>query len=838
MALFTSLLLAAIAGNDAVRKRAVQQSSSLLVPVDVREPDRTLFPPQRRFPLEPANTEVQGPKHTNKFWGNWVVDDANVGIAIYPSPYTLKFQHVGDSPAGGLIVMKGETDYQGSFFTTHWTPDFVFGAIEDFQGMHTVVKEQHFGVHVQVRPAAGSNCTVTYPIFAGMAYPTARYEGGCTPRVTSPYDLRLVEKVRAGVWRFQKNAFNKEYRVYLLTPDGEFVDDSYNFDAQGNLNKQLNGWVRFADLQQLSDTEVLDQHANTILVGWTLEVEEGVVRYNFETVGPSGKQLLHWAYANHVAFLDSGASIEAGLTRTRSPVKGNMIPFVGGNQWTFKVDLTEALNVDFLPPLEPKSEHVDEIRAALDADWEWFASNWRLALHKRDHYFSGKGFQKLATVCHMMAKFKGKAHADTTACAGVLKQAFQCMYKRDVADGSDRRLAGPDGEWSQEEGCWWSPFGSWYDESWGGIPSRWMDAPTCGLDFGNGCYNDHHYHWGYYVVSAAMLVELMPEMKDDAAFVDFINMFVRDVANPSEDDPYFPQFRAFDWFDMHSWSRGLKPDPNGKDQESTSEEVNFHYGLLLWGKVLGNDKMQKLGATILTVASRALQEYFLMKRDNPNHPQSFSKYHVTGIFFQNKVHLTTWFGMDTRYIHGIQMLPLTAGLFLSRKPDFCFEEWIDELAGLTIDHTDPWWSILLTGNLAMHSPEEAWPHLVQMERDNFDDGLTKSWALYWTSVQEAGGARPTPTPTPAPPIGGGPGGPGTGGPYCAPGQLCPGGLQCPASGDCSDAGSPSPVAPSPLPPPTPTGAPVVYCNPFTDPPQRCPSGDVCPQCGSNPCACP
>jgi len=245
-----------------------------------------------------------------------------------------------------------------------------------------------------------------------------------------------------------------------------------------------------------------------------------------------------------------------------------------------------------------------------------------------------------------------------------------------------------------------------------------------------------------------MLVELMPEMEDDQAFVDFINMFVRDVANPSTDDPYFPQFRAFDWFDMHSWSRGLVPNSEGKDQESTSEEVNLHYGAMLWGRMIGNEKLEKLSATMLTVASVALQEYFLNLRDNRNHPASFSRHHVTGIFFQNKVELSTWFGKDLRYIHGIQMLPLTAGVMLSRTPTFAFEEWYDILKDITIDYTDPWWSILLTGNLALHSPDEAWDYLIQMpplsnqEGGAFDDGLTKAWALYWTSIQPAGGERP------------------------------------------------------------------------------------------------
>jgi endo-1,3(4)-beta-glucanase len=389
-------------------------------------------------------------------------------------------------------------------------------------------------------------------------------------------------------------------------------------------------------------------------------------------------------------------------------------------------------------------------------------------------------------ICLMLSKFYGKDHADTQACANVLKSGFRCMYDRSVSDGSDRKLE-IDGEWVQNEGCWWSPFGTWYDESWGGISSRWIDAPVCGLDFGNGCYNDHHYHWAYYVVSAAMLVELSPSMKDDTAFVDFVNMFLRDASNPSSSDPYFPQFRTFDWFDMHSWSRGLKANVDGKDQESTSEEVNLHYGMLLWGRAIGNSQMEKLGATMLTMSSRSLQEYFLMRRDNPNHDPKFAKNHVTGIFFQNKVHLTTWFGPDNKYIHGIQMLPLTAAIPLSRGVDFSIEEYQDNLMNEEMSLTDAWTSVLQTGNIALHDPEAAWEKLTAIAPGNYDDGLTKSWALYWTAIQTKaeGGPQPTQAPsTPAPPPPGS--APAPGGIFCNPdpslGQMCPGNIPCPQCG--------------------------------------------------------
>ena len=48
-----------------------------------------------------------------------------------------------------------------------------------------------------------------------------------------------------------------------------------------------------------------------------------------------------------------------------------------------------------------------------------------------------------------------------------------------------------------------------YEETWGGVCS------TCGLhdeqcDFGNGMYNDHHFHYGYHIYTAAVLARADP----------------------------------------------------------------------------------------------------------------------------------------------------------------------------------------------------------------------------------------------------------------------------------------------------------------------------------------
>ena len=112
-----------------------------------------------------------------------------------------------------------------------------------------------------------------------------------------------------------------------------------------------------------------------------------------------------------------------------------------------------------------------------------------------------------------------------------------------------------------------------YDNIWGGSPSSDGYNQNCGADFGNVCYNDHHYHYGYWITSAAMLAYLSPEMLDSSKFNELVNIWIRDTMNLSKNDSFFPTFRSFDLFDLHSWSRGLQHNGDGKDQVSQVVEL-------------------------------------------------------------------------------------------------------------------------------------------------------------------------------------------------------------------------------------------------------------------------
>ncbi|CAJ1381995.1 unnamed protein product [Effrenium voratum] len=716
---FASTLLLAAIGPRLV-------AGSLLQALSNERPDPAVFPsPETPHHLPPAGTNVTGPKSTNKFWANWVVEEGR-DLAIHPMPYVLKFEssppNMKISRSSAPHIVYGDSQTNGPdkvrYYFSPFINEFGLGAVESAgpEG-HVVVKEGLFGLHAEVRGPSGTDRRILFPIYSGMAYVSGLYEG-FTPQVTSERALLLLEPVADGIWRLLNNG-GKEFRLYAIDTAGNFADASFEFGPDGKMNKAFHGWIRLAEVQAPEDHAILDLHAPAVLIDWELDVPGGgAVKYHFTKHASVPTQLLHFAYPHHEKLMTGNTQQVAQLTRMRAPTKGRMAG-VTGDQWHLQISTAEEDGLDFLPKTEPRGDRVGDLTQKAVDTLAWFldGDQWKQAMFKGSYYFSGKGFQKVAYTCLLLEKFHGLASTHTQNCADILKKGFQCLYVPGTA------------------GCAGAPMGLYYDHWWGGAASRegFSDKGCRTADFGNACYNDHHYHFSYFVVSAAALVKLQPEMAADAGFVSFVDTLIRDTTNPSSQDGYFPVFRSFDWFDLHSWSRGVIPSADGKDQESTSEELNLLYGIRLWGVALQRTALRDLGTTMLALCAATIREFFLMKSDNEHHPADFAANHATGIFFQNKVDYATWFGWRYEFIHGIQMLPVTPALLLTRTQEFCRQEWDNVLSRLPLSPTDPWTSLLLTGTLAIIDPEGAYEKLSAMSPHFMDDGLTWVWSLYWSA---------------------------------------------------------------------------------------------------------
>lgn len=672
-----------------------------------------------------------------------------------------------------------------AYYISRFSASYSMGIKEKTSRDHfTITQEDLMGVHVEVKHSGGQ---VKFPIYRGMPYVSGRYQHA-TPRIASPQGyVRKMTKISKGVFEFlndegapdklwecayyergQNDAWCKSrpvdhgmehnffgnpgspcgdcdccrrptgigdrpygsrYQAFVLDYNGNFIDGDFKNTSSGFVfNRKLDGWVRMAHLVEDQDAAVLQKHAPSILESVQLDVKGvGDFSYKFKRSGNKGVPHLHWGWRHQKMLMQNGDELpERKIHHIMAPTKGKMVPYLG-SEWRLKIDVGRAKRLNLLPDAVPTGSKRKIVEAELDKELQKLtqcgSKSWstlecegpRTWIFTAGFYTNGKGLQKLGTLCLMSRKLFGAGDARTAGCAKLLKKAFKCHY-------------------DSSSGCGGVPR-AYYDTKWGGIASKQgFDNKMCGLaDFGNACYNDHHYHYGYFIHAGAILLKIMPEMKSDSNFVAYINLMIRDISNPSTADKYFPQFRAFDWYDLHSWSHGVTPSADGKDEESTSEDVNAYFGIQMWAKEIGHKNLENTAAMLLSLLSHSAANLFLMKEDNQVHPADYTKNRVTGIFFESKVHYGTFFGADEIFIHGIQMLPLSPALRLARDKEFCKQEWRDVLSkkGLPVPGKSSWSSLLLTGNLAFHKTEDAWNKLLALPE--FDRGLSKSWALYWTA---------------------------------------------------------------------------------------------------------
>lgn len=274
-----------------------------------------------------------------------------------------------------------------------------------------------------------------------------------------------------------------------------------------------------------------------------------------------------------------------------------------------------------------------------------------------------------------------------------------------------------------------------YDRKWKGLVSSAMYITgDPNVDFGNSYYNDHHFHYGYFIYTAACIgyCERMLNNTDRwiRANKTWVNQLVRDIANPHSSDNYFPVNRAFDWWHGHSWAKGLFESGDGKDQESSSEDYHFAYGMRQWGRVSGDNAMTARGDLMLGIMRRTMNLYFLMDSTNTIHPAGFIKNKVTGILFENKVDHATYFGMNPEFIHGIHMIPLSPISAYIRTTRFVQEEWETILQNVVPGVKDGWKGILMA-NYGLINPAGAWDFFTSPGfQDAFlDPGTSKTWYL-------------------------------------------------------------------------------------------------------------
>lgn len=274
-----------------------------------------------------------------------------------------------------------------------------------------------------------------------------------------------------------------------------------------------------------------------------------------------------------------------------------------------------------------------------------------------------------------------------------------------------------------------------------------------------------------------MIAHIDPSWLAEGQNRAWVNSLIRDYANPSAADPYFPVSRMFDWYHGHSFAHGLFESSDGRDQESSSEDTMAAYALKMWGVVSGDANTAARGNLMLAVQARSLNNYFLYTSSNNDttnnitnnttcnttnnttyntinttindtinnntnntkesvEPAEFIGNRVAGILFENKIDHTTYFGTNIEYIQGIHMLPLLPSTSYIRRADFVSAEWAQYFSDGRADSVVGGWRGILYGNLATIQPGRAWDWF---SRDGFDPSwLDGGASLTWYMAYSAG----------------------------------------------------------------------------------------------------
>lgn len=281
---------------------------------------------------------------------------------------------------------------------------------------------------------------------------------------------------------------------------------------------------------------------------------------------------------------------------------------------TPKLDVTEKLDLSSIS---------DSERALLK---EQLQKDIAAFQDKQDTYFGGKQLYRMAQLL-MIARELNEDELATSA-QNKLRQELESWFRPGERE----------------------PKSFLYDPSMRGIVGN---EASFGSDKE---FNDHHFHYGYFIYAAAVLAESDKDFLNK--YKTTVNLLVADIANYNSGEK-LPLRRSFDPYAGHSWASGTVPFNDGNNQESTSEAINAWVGTTLWARQTNNDALKLQSQWMLSQEYRTTQLYWLLQQKNT--PSYLAAYDspVASIVWGGKREYATFFSDEPNAKLAIQLLPLS-----------------------------------------------------------------------------------------------------------------------------------------------------------------------------------
>lgn len=576
-------------------------------------------------------------------------------------------------------------------------------------------------INVNFSPSTGAASVMTFPLVQGMGFVTAQFNGG-TPILNSAVFFRTITRAtnnpKPGVTKYTILLEDgKTWLLYASSPTGQPIELTVVNNGLVQATSGFIGIIQVAKSPDSTSEALFDAacgaYATTMTISGAVDSELGYYNFAFTKAGLADTTLVMFALPHHLeSFAPQTAPHVISDVKLATTTKGAATA-VWADSWTLQELL--PITMGFAPWSPSHGVPKNSFSAAtIDLINNIAASEISQDINAQSNlnsmYYSGKALAKFAGIVYVLHDLLNNP-ALAQAGLNKLKSAFTVFVENR------------------------QQFPLVYESAWGGcVSSASYTLNDPGADFGNTYYNDHHFHYGYFIYAASIIAYLDPSWLT-ASNKAYISILVRDIANPSPADTYFPVSRNFDWYHGHSWAHGLYESYDGKDQESSSEDAMSAYALKMWGFVTGDQNLEARGNLQLALTARSLQNYFLYESDNTIEPANFIANKVAGILFENKIDHTTYFGADVAFIQAIHMLPLLPCSTLTRTQNFVSEEWRTWFNDGRADSAPGGWKGILYANLAIVDPQASWNFFADpnFNAGNLDGGASRTWYLAWAA---------------------------------------------------------------------------------------------------------
>jgi len=349
-----------------------------------------------------------------------------------------------------------------------------------------------------------------------------------------------------------------------------------------------------------------------------------------------------------------------------------------------------------LPPLPqpPQTAQVKKDAAALPA-------------FPADTYFGGKAIYRAAMLYQLALQL------DAEQPAAELKA----------------KLAESLGQWTDPQGCAKrQAFCFVYDERAKGVVGM---TPS----FGSEEFNDHHFHYGYFLYAAGVLAANDPGLARQYAPV--MNLLAADIGSSANGGKAgagsrtdFPDRRTFDAYAGHSWASGTAPFADGNNQESSSEAITAWTGLALWAKASANPNLQTEATWLLSSEAQAGLAYWT-NFDQSQPVYSGYGHKIVPLNWGGKRDYATWFSPEPAAMLGILVIPMSpSSTYLGGDPAR-IEANVAEATGGKFDQKFGDYLLMYSALAGERQRQAALATAEKLDEKWIDDGNSRSYLLAW-----------------------------------------------------------------------------------------------------------